>query len=59
MKYKGHELVKIKDGDVEGGFYYCIYKNNKLLTTAWTLSNAKEFIDSYNDKTGYNYNVLC
>lgn len=59
MKYHKHELIKQYDNDVEGGYYYLIYKDNKLITTALTLSNAKEFIDTYNDKTGYNYNVLC
>lgn len=54
MKYHGYTLKKIKDPDVEGGCYYEIYKNGNYITAAWTLSNAKEFIDS-----GENWNVLC
>ena len=53
MKYKGYELRKIKDAEIEGGHYYEIYKDNKYIVDAWTLSNAKEFIDN-----GLNYNVL-
>ena len=53
MKYHNYELKKIKDAEVDGGSYYEIYKNGKRITVAWTLSNAKEFIDS-----GENPNVL-
>ena len=53
MKYHKCELKKVIDSDVEGGFYYEIYKDGKYIINAWTLSNAKEFIDS-----GFNYNVL-
>jgi len=59
MIYKGHKLVKIKDTDVIGGHYFKIYKNDVFITSAWTLSNAKEFIDSFKENTGYNYNVLA
>lgn len=58
MKYHNHELIKIYDSYVDGGFYYRIFKDNKYITVAWTLSNAKEFVDSFNGIT-YNYNVLC
>ena len=55
MKYHGYQLIKIKDADVDGGFYYEIHRSTgEFITTAWTLSNAKEFIDS-----GLNYNVLA
>ena len=54
MKYHGYLLKKIKDAEVDGGFYYEIYKDSKRITVAWTLSNAKEFIDS-----GENWNTLC
>lgn len=53
MKYHGYELKKIKDEYVDGGSYYEIYKDGKWIVNAWSLSNAKEFIDS-----GENYNVL-
>ena len=58
MKYHGHELRRILDNDVEGGSYYDIYKNGIKITSAWTLSNAKEFIDSF-DGSNYQWNVLC
>lgn len=59
MKYHGFYLKKIIDSDVIGGSYYEIYQPQpngtfKFITTAWTLSNAKEFIDS-----GLNYGVLA
>lgn len=54
MKYHGCELIKVIDKEIEGGKYYKIYKNGKYITDAWTLSNAKEFIDS-----GFNINYLC
>lgn len=58
MKYKGHDLVKRLDLDVIGGSYYDIYKGEKKITSAWTLSNAKEFVDSW-DGADYHWNVLC
>lgn len=57
MKYHNHLLKKVMEADVEGGHYFDIYKDGKFVTSAWTLSNAKEFIDSYNGIT-YNWNVL-
>lgn len=54
MKYKGYLFKKIKDEDVDGGSYYEIWKDGKKITAAWTLSNAKEFIDG-----GEDWNVLC
>lgn len=48
MKYKGYLLKKIKDENVDGGSYYEIWKDGKKITEAWTLSNAKEFIDGWN-----------
>lgn len=58
FKYHGHQLVKILDFNVTGGSYYKIYKDGKMIATAWTCSNAKEFIDSF-DGTDYHWNVLC
>ena len=57
MKYHKHILKKIKDDDVIGGSYYEIYLNNKWITNAWTLDNAKEFIDSF-DGTDYHWSIL-
>ena len=57
MKYHGHELVKVIDCDVDGGSYYDIFKDNKKITSAWTLSNAKEFVDSFDGKD-YHWNIL-
>lgn len=56
--YKKHYLIKIKDPDVEGGCYYEIYKDRVKITNAWTLSNAKEFVDSFDGKD-YHWNVLA
>ena len=58
MKYHGHTLTKVMDNDIEGGSYYIIYKNNNKITCAWTLSNAKEFVDSY-DGHKYCWEVLA
>lgn len=58
MKYHGHELKKVLDSDVYGNSYYEIYKDGKWITNAWTFSNAKEFIDSWDGKD-YHWNVLC
>ena len=58
MKYHGHELIKIEDSNIDGGFYYQILKDGKYIIEAWTLSNAKEFVDTF-DGIKYNYNVLC
>lgn len=43
--------------------HYSFSKLNEIamklhVTDAWTLSNAKEFIDTF-DGEKYNYNVLC
>ena len=58
MKYHKHELRVVYESEVEGGKYYDIYKDGKHLTCAWTLSNAKEFIDSF-DGERYHWEVLC
>ena len=58
MKYHNHLIKKVIDGDVDGGCYYEIFKNNKKITTAWTLSNAKEFINTFNGNE-YQWNILC
>ena len=58
MKYHEHEILVVYDSEVDGGKFYNIYKNGKWITNAWTLSNAKEFIDTF-DGEKYNYNVLC
>ena len=58
MKYHKHEVVKVIDYDVDGGCYYDIFKDGKKITSAWTLSNAKEFINSFDGKY-YNWNILC
>lgn len=58
MKYHGHVLIKFLDSDVEGGSYYKIFNSvGKYITSAWTLSNAKEFVDSYDGKD-YSWSVL-
>ena len=57
-KYKGHLCEKIIDEEVIGNSYYKITRDGNFITVAWTLSNAKEFIDTFDGKT-YNYNVLC
>ena len=58
MKYHKYEIIKIRDeslGDDGGSpFYYRIMKDGKFVTNAFTLSNAKEFIDC-----GEDWNVLC
>ena len=60
MTYKKFELRKIKDADVEGGFYYEIYDpSGRFITNAWTLSNAKEFVYSYIVNGNYHWEVLC
>ena len=58
MKYHGHELRKVIDHEVYGGSYYDIFKDGKKITNAWTLSNAKEFVDSF-DGNDYHWNVLA
>jgi len=58
MKYHKHELKKIIDYDVDGGSYYKIYRDGIYITCAWTLSNAKEFVDTFDGET-YNFNVLA
>lgn len=60
MKYKNHLIVIINDCDIDGGKYYQIYRGKLYITCAWTLSNAKEFINTYNPTTQtYCYNVLA
>lgn len=62
MKYRGHILKKVLDVDVDGGSYYEIYYNDKYITSAWTLENAKEFVyskDVPSNNGNYNWNVLC
>lgn len=58
MKYHGHVFKKVYDADVDGGHYFEIYKNDKYIVSAWTLDNAKEFVDSFDGKD-YHWNVLC
>ena len=58
MKYHKHKIEVIKDSDIIGGKYYQIYLGREYITATWTLSNAKEFIDSYHDGN-YSWNVLC
>ena len=58
MKYHKHELKKVVDVEVDGGSYYDIYKDGKKVTCAWTLGNAKEFVDTFDGNT-YNWNLLC
>lgn len=57
MKYHNHQIKKVTDGDVDGGCYYEIYRDGQRITSAWSLSNAKEFIDSY-DGQRYSWEVL-
>lgn len=60
LRYHGHTLKKIIDVDVDGGSYYKIYKDGRYITSAWTLNNAKEFINSYDAASGdYCWTVLC
>lgn len=54
MKYHGFEIRKVVDSEVDGGKYYEVYRDGKLIATAWTFRNAKEFIDS-----GCNDIYLC
>lgn len=60
MKYHKYEIIKIRDESLdddygrEHQFYYRIMKDGKFVTNAFTLSNAKEFIDC-----GEDWNVLC
>lgn len=58
MKYHKHLLKKVIDPNILGGSYYDIFKDNKKITCAWTLSNAKEFVDSFDGKE-YQWNVLA
>ena len=61
MKYHKHIIEKVIDSDVDGGCYWNIHQTIPVLkhiTYAWTLSNAKEFIDSFDGKD-YNWNILC
>lgn len=58
MKYHNHIIKKVIDNDVDSGRYYDIYKDNKFITSAWSIQNAKEFIDTFNGTT-YSWNVLC
>ena len=58
MKYHKHVLQKVIDHDVDGGSYYDIFKDGKKITSAWIISNAKEFVDSF-DGNDYNWNILC
>ena len=58
MKYKNHLLRKINDSDIEWGYYYEIYYQGKLVTFAPNLSNAKEFVNSFNNES-YDWNILC
>lgn len=58
MKYHKHEIIKYYDEDIEGGCMYRISRNQEFITYAWTLENAKEFIDTF-DGINYDYNVLC
>lgn len=45
-EYKGYTLEKCYDNDVDGGYFYNIYKDGKYVTNALTKNNAKELIDS-------------
>lgn len=54
MKYHGHEIKKIHtdlgEEDARLNYTYEIYKDEKLINTALTLSTAKEYIDSGYDE---------
>ena len=58
MKYHGHEIKKVPmdlgEENPKDNKAYEIYKDGKYIEVAWTLSNAKEFID-----TGYDRTYLC
>jgi hypothetical protein len=60
MKYHGHEIkVVIQDLGYSGdeswmNKTYEIYKDNEYINVAWSLNNAKEFIDS-----DYDIRYLC
>ena len=49
---------KDKDGIVVEKSHKSKWFSPHHVTNAWTLSNAKEFIDSY-DGNSYNWNILC
>lgn len=55
MKYHGHLIIKVYEdlGETKKSqnYLYEIYKDNKFIAVALTLSSAKDFIDS-------NYNIL-
>lgn len=53
-KYKGYTLEKIFDNDVDGGYYWEIYKNGEYITNALSLNSAKELI---NENFDYRYMV--
>lgn len=58
MKYHKHEIKKNKDSEVYGGYFYYIYRDNKYIACAFSLNNAKEFIDTFDGKK-YDYSILC
>ena len=58
MKYHKHDLKKVYEAEVDGGHYFEIYKDGEHITNAWTLRNAKEFIDTF-DGDGYKWSILC
>lgn len=57
MKYHGHELKRVDtdlgESQKAKNCVYEIYKDGKYITTALTVSTAKDYIDS-----GYNDNYL-
>ncbi len=58
MKYHGHEIKKVPmdlgEDSAKDNVVYEIYKDGEYIETTWTMSNAKEFID-----TGYDRRILC
>lgn len=55
MKYHEHEIIKTKsDNDCAMKYKYDILKNKKYINTAYSLQNAKEYIDS-----NYDNSYLC
>jgi hypothetical protein len=55
MKYHNHEIIKTKaENDCRTEYEYNIYINQKYINTAYSLNNAKEYIDS-----NYDNSYLC
>ena len=55
MKYHEHKIIKKKAScDCAVKYIYDIFKNQKYISTTYSLNNAKEYIDS-----NYDNSYLC